>query len=208
MTHPVTRPLPLLTEDEVRPDAFGAAAADDDGFGALRTERGLLPLVAMDVQGRIDGLLAQVTVRQTFKNVLGEPLEATYIFPLPDRAAVTRFRMEVAGRVVDGELQERARARQGYDEAIAAGHRASIAEEERPGVFTLRVGNLPPGEEATVELVLAGPLPFADGEVPFRFPMVVPPRYIPGVPLPGLAVGDGTAADTDAVPDASRITPP
>ena len=34
------------------------------------------------------------------------------------------------------------------------------------------------------------------------------PRYIPGVPLPGPSVGDGMAPDTDAVPDASRITPP
>src|SRR3954449_2703493 len=99
----------------------------------------------MDVRGRIDGLLAQVTVRQTFKNVLGEPLEATYIFPLPDRAAVTRFRLEVAGRVVEGELQERGAARKTYDQAIKTGHRAAIAEEERPGVFTIRVGNLPPG---------------------------------------------------------------
>ena len=37
---------------------------------------------------------------------------------------------------------------------------------------------------------------------------MVAPRYIPGKPLPGDSVGDGTASDTDAVPDASRITPP
>lgn len=207
----MTRPLPLLTEDEVRPntrDGAGAGAGEEAGFGALRTARGLLPLKAMDVRGRLDGLLAQVTVRQTFVNVLEEPLEATYIFPLPDRAAVTGFRMEVAGRVVEGVLEERAQARRDYHEAIAAGHRASIAEEERPGVFTMRVGNLPPREQATVELTLAGPLPFADGEVTFRFPLVVAPRYIPGTPLPGPSVGDGVAVDTDAVPDASRISPP
>ena len=38
------------------------------------------------------------------------------------------------------------------DQAMRQGHRASIAEEERPGVFTLRVGNLMPGDVATVEL--------------------------------------------------------
>jgi len=42
----------------------------------------------------------------------------------------------------------------------------------------------------------------------FRFPLVVAPRYIPGLPLGGLDVGSGTTGDTDAVPDASRITPP
>src|SRR5205823_6349971 len=91
---------------------------------------------------------------------------------------------------------------------IVQGHRASIAEEERAGVFTLRVGNLPPGESARVQLTLTGPLPYSDGEATFRFPLVVAPRYIPGTPLSGLSVGDGIACDTDAVPDASRISPP
>src|SRR5204862_592298 len=131
------------------------------------------------------------TVRQTFVNTHAEPLEATYIFPLPDRAAVTSFRLEVAGRVVEGQLKERGAARRDYDQAIQAGHRAAITEEERPGVFTMRVGNLPPGEAATVHLNLSGPLPYDSGEVTFRFPLVVAPRYIPGTPLPGASVGDG-----------------
>src|SRR5262249_38507331 len=130
------------------------------------------------------------------------------IFPLPDRAAVHRFRMEVNGRVIEGVVDERGAARAEYDQAIAAGHRASIAEEERPGVFTLRVGNLMPGERATVMLSLVGPLPVDDGEVTFRFPLVVAPRYIPGLPLVGEQAGLGDADDTDLVPDASRISPP
>src|SRR5262249_9119392 len=99
-------------------------------------------------------------------------------------------------------------ARRTYDHAVTAGHRAAIAEEERPGVFTLRVGNLMPGASARVRLSLSGPLVCDNGEVTFRFPLVVAPRYIPGNPLPGPSVADATAADTDAVPDASRISPP
>ncbi len=75
-------------------------------------------------------------------------------------------------------------------------------------MFTLRVGNILPGERVSVELTVVGPLSYEDGEATFRFPLVVAPRYIPGVPLAGAAVGDGYADDTDAVPDASRITPP
>src|SRR5207302_2968868 len=134
--------------------------------------------------------------------------EAAYIFPLPDRSAVTQFHMEVSGRVIEGILEERGQAREHYDRAIEEGRRAAIAEEDRPGVFNLRVGNLMPGERATVELTLCGVLPYADGEATFRFPLVVAPRYIPGIPLPGPSVGDGTAVDTGDVPDASRITPP
>src|SRR5690606_1166192 len=42
----------------------------------------------------------------------------------------------------------------------------------------------------------------------FRFPLVVAPRYIQGGPIDGPPAGSGTAPDTDAVPDASRISPP
>jgi Ca-activated chloride channel family protein len=201
----MTAQLPLLSEEEAK---RLTPTGDEPGFGNLATARGSLPLKALDVHARIDGLLAEVTVSQTFVNTHAEPLEATYIFPLPDRAAVTRFHMEVAGRVVEGVLKERGAARREYDEAVKSGHRAAITEEERPGVFTLRVGNLMPGESATVRLTLAGPLPYSDGEATFRFPLVVAPRYIPGAPLPGASVGAGTVPDTDAVPDASRITPP
>jgi Ca-activated chloride channel family protein len=205
-TH-MKRSLPEMLDDEVR-NCQSMETEAESGFGALQTKRGCLPLKSLDAQARIDGLIARVQMTQTFVNAHAEALEATYIFPLPDRAAVTRFRLEVAGRIVEGELKERGAARQEYDQAIQAGHRAAIAEEERPGVFTLRVGNLPPGEEATVRLTLTGPLPYSEGEATFRFPLVVAPRYIPGVPLPGAPVGDGVAPDTDAVPDASRISPP
>jgi Ca-activated chloride channel homolog len=200
-----TTRLPLLPDDEL---ARILPADDEGGVGALATERGNLPLEAIDVRAAVAGLLARTELAQTFVNPYDEPIEATYIFPLPDRAAVTGFRMEVAGRVVEGVLEERAKARAAYDEAVASGRRASIAEEERPGVFTMRVGNLLPGERATVRLRMAGPLPYSDGEATYRFPLVVAPRYIPGTPLPGPWVGDGTVPDTDAVPDASRITPP
>ena len=125
----------------------------------------------MDVRARISGLTAEVRVRQTYRNSLSEALEATYIFPLPDRAAVTAFRMEVAGRIVEGDLKERGEAREEYEKAIEAGHRAAIAEEERSGTFSLRVGNIPAKEQVTIELTLVGPVAVADGEATFRFPL-------------------------------------
>ena len=197
-------PIVLMSDDEV-----AALGRDPDaGFGALETRRGLLPLIALDVDARVAGTSASIEVAQTFVNTTTEALEATYIFPLPDRSAVHRFRMEVAGRVVEGVVDERGAAREQYDQAIAAGHRAAITEEERAGVFTLRVGNLMPGEVATVRLSLVGPLAVDDGEVTFRFPLVVAPRYIPGTILGGDPAGLGTSPDTYLVPDASRISPP
>ncbi|HEX4723705.1 MAG TPA: VIT domain-containing protein, partial [Pseudonocardiaceae bacterium] len=194
-----------MTTDEL---ARHADPLDDAGTGTLGTPRGNLPLDEIDLRATITGLSTETVLTQSFRNPYDEPLEATYIFPLPDRAAVTALRMETPDRVVDAVLKERGAARADYDNALAAGQRTSIAEEERPGVFTMRVGNIMPAERVTIRLTLAGRLPFEDGAATFRFPLVVAPRYIPGAPLPGTPVGDGTASDTDAVPDASRISPP
>ncbi|HKE18892.1 MAG TPA: VIT domain-containing protein [Kofleriaceae bacterium] len=200
----MSQALDLMTRDELERLPRDA----DAGFGSLATARGHLPLEAMDVHARAVGLDVRVELRQTFVNNLAQPIEATYIFPLPDRAAVNRFRLRVGERVVEGVIQERGRARADYDDAIRAGHRAAIAEEERPDVFTVRVGNLMPGQRAEVQIDLVGALAVERNEATFRFPLVVAPRYIPGAPLSGESVGEGAASDTDAVPDASRITPP
>lgn len=199
----MARTIAVMRDDEAR-----SWLDEEAGFGSLRTSKGNLPLAAVDVSAAITGLLAQVTLRQTFVNGHRDPLEATYVFPLPDRAAVTRFSVRVAGREIEGVLKERGEARRDYEVALQQGRRAAIAEEERPNTFTLRVGNLMPGEAATVLLELTAPLSYLDGEATFRFPLVVAPRYVPGAPLPGEQVGDGVARDTDQTPDASRISPP
>jgi Ca-activated chloride channel homolog len=84
---------PLEGEDTAEPDA---------GLGTLATSRGNLPLDAVDVRAAIAGTSASVELTQGFRNPFDVPLEATYIFPLPDRAAVTAMRMECAGHVVEG----------------------------------------------------------------------------------------------------------
>ncbi|MFZ5889891.1 MAG: VIT domain-containing protein [Myxococcota bacterium] len=193
-----------LSDDELA--RFGSR--DDQGLGWLACARGRLPLTAMDVRARLVGLCAEIELTQTFQNTLSEAIEATYIFPLPDRAAVNRFRMEVAGRLVEGVIDERAKARANYEEAIAAGQRAAIVEEDRPSVFSLQVGNLGPGEIATLKLTLVSAVPVDSGEATFQFPLVVAPRYVPGRELPGPSAGLGVSSDTGAVPDASRISPP
>ena len=196
--------LPLIAAEPAPPAAPGKPTC-----GELTSANGVrLPLRALRVETAVVGLTATATVRQRFVNAGDATIEATYVFPLPSRAGVTDFEASLAGRRVIGVLKERGQARVDYEQALVAGQRAAIAEEDRPDVFSVRVGNLGPGEEATIEMRLTGPLAFEDGEATFRFPLVVAPRYTTGTPLPGDQTGAGFAADTDAVPDASRVTPP
>ena len=79
----------VLTADELK-DLAGDRV--DAGFGSIETTQGCLPLTALDVDVQIEGLAAETTVRQQFRNVFDEPLEATYIFPLPPRAALSALK--------------------------------------------------------------------------------------------------------------------
>lgn len=175
---------------------------------ALVSVRGELPLRAVAVRAQVMGTTADVELEQTFENTYDEALEVSYVFPLPDLAAVTRCELRVGGRVVAARLEERGVAREAYARAIEEGRRAALAEQERPGVFTVTLGNLAPGERASVRFGMAYLLPREDGRHVLRFPLVVGERYVPGVALGEGRVGDGTAPDTDEVGDGSRISPP
>lgn len=164
------------------------------------------PLESVHVRASIIGRFARTAVEQTFQNPHASPLEAVHIFPLPPDGAVVEMELRCGPLVVRAECRERAEAERLFDEARSSGRRAGLLNAERRDVHTLRVTNIPPGESVSVRFVVIERLADAGGALEWRFPTVVSPRYVPGAPVSHH--GDGTSADTDPVPDASRITPP
>ncbi len=164
------------------------------------------PLKHTDVNAEISGFLARVTVMQEFLNNLPGKIEAVYVFPLPQRAAVDDMTMIIGDRTVKGKIKRREEAHAIYEQAKARGHLASLLDQERPNIFVQSVANIPAGAAVKVVISYVETLKYEEGAYEFSFPMVVGPRYIPGSPV-GRS-GGGWAPDTDQVPDASRITPP
>lgn len=160
------------------------------------------------VEAVVTGFVSAVTVTQEFRNPFPAPVEAVYVFPLPDDAAVDAMTLTAGARVIEASIQKREAARRLYEEAKSQGRRAALLDQERPNLFTQSVANLLPGEKVKVTLRYVAPLRFDDGVYTFNFPMVVGPRYVPGAPLPGESQGTGTSPDTTRVLDGSRITPP
>jgi Ca-activated chloride channel family protein len=108
--------------------------------------------------------------------------------------------------VVRAECRERKEAKATYAEARQRGHRAALLTAERADVHTLRVSNLPPGEEVRVRIVVVERLSASDGRFEWRLPTTIAPRFLVGE---GVGHdGPGTLPDTDRVPDASRLQPP
>ncbi|MDJ0711547.1 MAG: marine proteobacterial sortase target protein [Woeseiaceae bacterium] len=160
-----------------------------------------------DVEMKISGLVARVSVRQEFRNEGSEWVEGVYVFPLPDKAAVDRMRLHIGDRFIEGEIREKERARKEYEQAKQAGKKTSLVEQQRANLFTTQVANVAPGELVVVEIEYLEDLRYEDGRFSIRFPMTLTPRYVSGQALPDKQ-GSGWSADTDRVPDASLITPP
>jgi len=169
------------------------------------------PLLHTDVHMTISGLIVRSIVRQQFKNTGNEWAEGIYVFPLPEQAAVDHLSMHVGERIIEGVIKERGEAKQTYERAKTEGKRAALVEQERPNIFTTSVANIGPGDDITVEIQYQHTLHYDQGQFRVRFPMVVGPRYIPGV-ADGERIqsvdGHGWVNNTDEAPDASRITPP
>ncbi|MBE9568438.1 MAG: marine proteobacterial sortase target protein [Proteobacteria bacterium] len=132
-----------------------------------------------DVDINITGAIARATVRQMFINSSEYWAEGIYVFPLPERAAVDRFRMRIGERIIEGRVKERVEAKKIYQQAKAAGKKASLIEQQRPNVFTTSLANIAPGEQITVEFEYQQVLEYRDERYRLRFPMVVGPRYNP-----------------------------
>lgn len=145
----------------------------------LYADGSAVPLLGVSVEAELKGFAARVTLAQRYRNDGTTPLEATYVFPLDEGAAVCGFEAQVDGRVVTGKVMEREKAFEAYDETISAGHGAYLLDEERPDVFTASVGNLPPGKEVVVRVTTVSELAAEGDGLRFTLPTTVSPRYAP-----------------------------
>jgi Ca-activated chloride channel family protein len=175
--------------------------------GKVTIEPGLADLALKEIDYQVEtiGLQSEIEVIQKFGNSLDHPIEAIYVFPLQDEAIVLGVEMTIGNKKISSELKERQKAREEYEQAVEAGHHASLLEQERPNIFTMSVGGIEPGEEISVKVKCLCPVPWQDSGGRLRIPLVVAPRFIPGTPIG--KTGGGWAEDTVEVPDASKITP-
>ncbi len=148
-------------------------------FRVIGGEAGVdqLPLQSTKASVNIAGVIADVTITQVYKNDGKKPLEAIYVFPTSTRAAVYDMVMIIGNRTIQAEIKERNQAQQEYQEAKAAGKRASLLEQERPNVFQMNVANIQAGDEIKVVLKYTEMLMPEKGVYEFVYPTVVGPRF-------------------------------
>jgi Ca-activated chloride channel homolog len=159
--------------------------SEGPGTGCLKTRLARedrevdLPLKHTDVKAQVSAYIATVQVTQEFENPYDEKIEAVYVFPLPENAAINEFVMTIGERRIRGIIREREEAEEIYQEARRQGYTASLLTQERPSIFTQSVANIEPGKQIDVNITYLHTLAYADGWYEFVFPMVVGPRFNP-----------------------------
>lgn len=163
--------LPVLA-DERDPEPEGLMLREGDRWVAS---------LAMDttVDMQVRGLLAEVSVRQTYRNDSAEWREGRYLLPLPENGAVGALSLRIGERLIEGEIREKEAAKAAYAAAAASGQRASLVEQNRPNLFQTAVANIGPGEEIEIEVRYWQPVAYRDGVFSLHLPLTLTPRYLP-----------------------------
>lgn len=160
-------------------------------FGLVQKQnKSQIPLESIDIQVDVQGFTAHVVASMKYRNNEEKPVEAIYIFPLDEDAAVCGFQAIIDGRTIVAELQDEEEALGTYEDALSSGQSAFLLEEsdESSDMFQISVGNLPPKKEALVELRFLTELSVeSEGRVVFVLPTVLNPRYSPAHTAPSLS---------------------
>jgi len=123
------------------------------------------------VEVEIEDQVATTHVDQVFQNDNDWPVEGTYIFPLPEGAAVNDFRLWIDGESVQGEVLSREQARQIYEEIVRSLRDPALLEYIDQGALRASVFPIPPGGERRIELEYTQVLPSDNGLVQYRYPL-------------------------------------
>uniref|UniRef100_A0A8C1KT10 Poly [ADP-ribose] polymerase n=1 Tax=Cyprinus carpio TaxID=7962 RepID=A0A8C1KT10_CYPCA len=143
--------------------------------GLLDSSGQKLPLHAVNVRCKLMDLLCQVIIFQTYTNQSAVPIEAKYVFPLEETAAVCGFEAFINGKHVIGKVKEKEQARKEYKQAIEKGHGAYLMDQDAPDVFTISVGNLPPGATVLIKVTFITELVVRSGSIVFSLSGSVAP---------------------------------
>jgi Ca-activated chloride channel homolog len=136
-----------------------------------------LPLKDTRVDISVSGVIADVKVRQIYRNEGARAINASYVFPASTRAAVYAMRMQLGNEIIVAKIKEREQAKKEFEKAKEEGKSASLLEQQRPNVFSMSLANIMPQEQVEIELRYTELLIPTDNVYEFVFPTVVGPRY-------------------------------
>lgn len=134
-------------------------------------------LTATVLHGHLEGLVGEIHIAQTFSNAEQVNIEAIFTFPVPPEAVLLGVEVTIDGRVLRGQVIPAEQAEEEYEEAIASGDGAILLQSAGPGLYTINVGNLLPGQLAELDYRYALLGVWDDDLWRLVLPTTLAPRY-------------------------------
>lgn len=119
----------------------------------------------------INDQVATTRVDQLFRNDSQWSLEGTYIFPMPENAAISDFAMWVNGERVDGQIYTKEEARRIYDNILRRRLDPALLEYVGRDLFQASIFPIDPGDTRRVEIEYTELLPLDNGLVQYIYPL-------------------------------------
>jgi Ca-activated chloride channel family protein len=139
----------------------------------------------VQAQGRLDAVLFELTLRQTYRNTSSRVLEVLYTFPLPPTAVMLGFASELSGERQDGVIVAKHDAERQYEASLEEGDAPVMLETFAHGLHSANIGNFKPGDDIVLECRFAQLLHFEQGRLRVSIPTTIAPRATATPTKPG-----------------------
>jgi len=110
-------------------------------------------------------------IDQSFFNPNSMDLEALYTFPVPETASVAEFSLWIDGKKVPGEVVEKEKAKEIYEEEKAAGHETGLTEKNELNSFEIKVFPVKANDTTRMRLVYIQPVTVDTGMGRYVYPL-------------------------------------
>jgi tetratricopeptide (TPR) repeat protein len=119
----------------------------------------------------IHGMLSLTELELRFRNPQARVIEGRFTATLPVNASISRLAKEVNGHLMEGEVVERLRANQVYEQFLHRMRDPALLEQDQGNRFSARVFPIGPNEPVRLIISYTQLLPMRDGVRSYTLPL-------------------------------------
>lgn len=131
----------------------------------------------LQVKAELRETLTITTITQSYRNASSKNIEAVYTFPLPLDAALLEMVVTLGDKTLNGTVLPKQEAETKYEEAITDGDAPVMLQNPQPGLYSMNVGNLLPGEKAQITISYGLFMRWHGDTLRYHLPTTIAPRF-------------------------------
>src|SRR3954451_15916506 len=130
-----------------------------------------LILEELNAHTAIHGMLSLTELEFRFRNPTARRIEGRFNCVLPPNAAISRFAKEINGQLMEGEVVERLRANQVYEQFLHQMRDPALLEQDQGNRFSARIFPIEPNAAVRIVLSYSALLPLRNGVRTYSLPL-------------------------------------